>query len=339
MKRPGATVRDVAALAGVSTATVSRVLNDDPGVSDPARRKVLGAVESLSYRVNRVARSLKTSTTRTVGIVAPAFDSVFFMSLAESLERELARAGYGVLLCSSRESGEEEQKRVRLMLERLVDAVVIIPATDSGARLAPMLGSGTPVVFVDRRVRDLELDAVVADNERGAYEATSALVADGFRRIGFLGGTLDVSTARERYSGYLRALRDAGLSEEPAFSSFGSLRIESGYRAMRAALAAPDPPRAFFVVNADTHLGAANCLVEAHEEARRRTVFAAFDEMPYAPLMRNCRYSVSQPVAEMGREAARLIMARIDGVSPGRPEIVRMPIRLIRHPAESPCGV
>ncbi|MDP2790791.1 MAG: LacI family DNA-binding transcriptional regulator, partial [Rectinemataceae bacterium] len=212
MKKPNVTIRDVAALAEVSTATVSRVLNDDPKVSEEARRRVRGAVESLSYRINQVARSLKTNSTRTIGVIAPALDSVFFMLLAENLERELSKSGYSIFVCSSLESADEEKKRVKLMLERLVDALVIIPATDGGRHLASFIGKGTPILFIDRSVRDIEADAVIADNERGAFEATRALISDGFDRIGFIGGSLDVSTARERYVGYKRAMDEAGLA-------------------------------------------------------------------------------------------------------------------------------
>ncbi len=331
MKKASVTIRDVATLAKVSTATVSRVLNDDPKVSAEARLKVRGAVESLSYRVNQVARSLKTRSTRTIGVIAPALDSVFFMLLAESLERELSKLGYGIFVCSSLESVDEEKKRVRLMLDRLVDALVIIPASESGGHLAPFMGKGTPLLFIDRLVRDMEADAVVADNRRGAFEATQALIDDGFDRVGFIGGSLDVSTARERHSGYLEAMDGAGLAVEPAFVRLGTLHIDSGYRAMKDMLASDDPPKAFFIVNADTHLGATNYLMTQGAAFRQAVTFAAFDEMPYAPLMRNCRYSVSQPVADMGKAAARLLVDRIEGTGPPHPEIVRMPTRLIRH--------
>ncbi len=331
MKKQNVTIRDVAALAEVSTATVSRVLNDDPRASEEVRRKVRSAVESLSYRMNQVARSLKTRSTHTVGVIAPALDSVFFMLLAENLERELAKSGYSIFVCSSLESAEEEKKRVRLLLERLVDALVIIPATDSGRHLGSFIGTGTPVLFIDRCVRDVEADAVVSDNERGAFEATRALISDGFSRIGFIGGSLDVSTARERYVGYKRAMDEAGLGVEPAFTRFGPLHIDSGYRAMREMLTQADPPRAYFIVNADTHLGATNYLMTEGSAFRDRVTFAAFDEMPYAPLMRNCRYSVSQPIAEMGKAAARLLVDRINEGGPPFPEILRMPTRLIRH--------
>jgi LacI family transcriptional regulator len=334
-----ATIRDVAAASGFSTATVSRVLNDDLSVSPETSRKVRAELERLGYRMNRVARSLKTRSTHTVGVIAPELASDFFMLLAESMDRELSAHGYSLIVCSSWESAEEEAKRMRLLAERLVDGLVVIPATGSGERLARerlhlARSAETPLVLVDRLAPGLAADAVLADNEGGAYAAVSALAADGHRRIGFIGGGLDLSIARERYEGYLRAMRDAGLSPESEFTSFAGLHVASGYEAMRALRSRPGAPEAYFLVNAYVHLGATNYLVTEESEGRSAGVaFAAFDQMPYAPLMRFCRYSVSQPVTEMGAVAARILLSRIAGDLPPSPELARLPTTLIRHPS------
>ena len=190
MKRSGATVRDVARAAGVSTATVSRALNDDGRVSEEARSRVREAAEKLSYRANHVARSLKTRSTRTVAILAPELSNNFFMELAEGMERELAKSGYMLLISSSSNSAAEEERRLRVLADRLVDGIVVIPAASRGEHLQAAADRGTPVVLVDRLVEGASLDAVLADNEGGACGAVWALLADGFRRVAFVGGDI-----------------------------------------------------------------------------------------------------------------------------------------------------
>ena len=332
--RARATIRDVARASGFSTATVSRVLNDAASVSPDTAALVRAQLERLGYTINRVARSLKTRSTHTVGVIAPELASDFFMLLAESMDRELSAHGYSLIVCSSWESAEEEAKRMRLLAERLVDGIVVIPATGSLSLLAR---GSIPLVLVDRLAPGIEADAVLADNEGGAYAATAALAADGRRRIGFIGGSLDVSTARERYEGYLRAMRDAGLTPEKEYTSFAGLHVSSGYEAMRVMRSKTNAPDAYFLVNAYVHLGATNYLVSEESEERRSGVaFAAFDEMPYMPLLRFCRYSVSQPVSEMGIRAARILLRRISGESPAAIEEARLPTTLIRHEKRYP---
>lgn len=331
MRGREATIRDVADEAGVSTATVSRVLNGDGRVAEETAARVRKAIDDLGYNINQVARSLKTGATRTVGVVAPDLRSDFFMLLADSMDGELSSQGYGLIVCSSRDDAQEEAERLRLLSERFVDGIVVIPATGRGKHLQAVLDRGIPVVCVDRVVRDLEADAILVDNEGGAYAATRALVEDGYSRVGFLGGDLEVSVARERYEGYLRAMRESGLQVEEDFVRFGSLHIEAGYAFMSSMLSRKGAPDAYFIVNADTHVGATNYLMTEGRAHRDRIVFAAFDEMPYSPLLQFCRYSVSQPIADMGALAARTILERIGGTREGPPEAVRLRTTLIRH--------
>lgn len=334
MTRPGATVKDVARHAGVSTATVSRVLNADGKVTDATRERVLASVKALGYKINSVARSLKTRHTRTIGILAPDLAGDFFMYIAESLDRELSAHGYSLVVCSTWNSVEEESRRLHHLVERLVDGIVVIPVSDRGQHFSYLRERNIPVVFLDRTVSDFSADAVLVDNEEAAYGATKALIGEGHRRIGFLGGTSDISTSRERLEGYSRALAEAGIMQEGEFVRLGRPTLPFGYRSMEEMMKRDDSPDAWFIVNAFMHMGATNYLLTQGGERAKRIVFASFDEMPSAPLMRFCRYSVQQPIAELGRSAARLIIHRItEGLSaqkPG-PETVRLRTRLIRH--------
>ncbi len=338
-ERTGATIHDVAREAGVSTATVSRVINDHPIVSEKARRKVRSAIENLSYNPNQAARSLKTGVSKTVGVIVPELASDFFMLLAETMEHKLAVHGYSLLVCSSYENVEEEKRRLTLLTEKLADAIVMIPATDKGRHLHAVQSRGIPLIFIDRIATGCRADAVLVDNEGGAFEATSALIADGFRRVGFIGGDPHVSTSLERYQGYRNAMKKAGLKMEKEFVRFGPPHFEWGYRAMEEMSALPNRPDAFFIVNLYTHIGATDYLLSRGGRAgsgveprpRGGVVFAAFDEMHYSPLLQFCRYAVAQPIAEMGAAAARLVLERIEGRRRGEPVVQRLSTKLIRH--------
>jgi LacI family transcriptional regulator len=325
------TITEVAEAAGVSTATVSRVVNGDERVSVATAAKTKRAIDELGYKANQVARSLKTRATMTIGVVAPELASDFFMLLAESMDRYLSARGYSLIVCSSRENADHEARRLRFLSNRLVDGIVMIPATSHGGPVREIQDKGIPIVFIDRMAADTTADAVLVDNVGGAREATEALIADGYKRIGFLGANLEVTTARERYTGYCEAMTSAGLVIEANFARFGSLHIDSGYRLMEEMLSRPDAPEAYFIVNAENHVGATNYLMTAGRAHRDRVVFASFDEMPYSPLLQYCRYSVSQPIGEMGEQAARMLLGRIGSGVIGFPEIARLKTTLIRH--------
>jgi LacI family transcriptional regulator len=331
MKQRGITVKDVAIDCQVSTATVSRVLNDDPRVLPHTRERVRASIAKLGYKVNSVARSLKTRETKTIGVLAPDLSGDFFMYIAESMDRELSSRGYSLVVCSSRDSLDEEASRLRHLAERLVDGVVLIPATASGSHLEFLKDLDIPIVFVDRTVQDFEADAVLSDNEEGAYIATKALIGDGYERIGFIGGKPEVSTSVERLAGFERAMREAGLEIEEEFIRMGPPTLPFGYRAMEEMFKRDDSPDAWFLVNAFTHVGATNYLVSETGPRVEKIVFAAFDEMPYSPLLSHCRYAVQQPISELGKMAARTMLSRVMEKDKSEPKTIRLKTRLIKH--------
>ncbi len=331
MARNNVTIRTVAERANVSTATVSRVLNNDPRVRDETKRAVFESMKELGYTLNFVARSLKTSRTHTIGVLAPELAGDFFMFIAESMNRELTQHGYSLVVSSSKDSEEEEAKRIRHMAERLVDGIVLIPIGASSDHIAQIKALDIPIVVVDRAFKGLDTDHVLVDNEGGAHDAVSALIREGHRRIGFLGGNPEVTTARERYAGYRLAMEEAGLTIESRYVRFGNPTLPFGHRTMEEIMQDPESPDTWFIVNLFAHLGATNYLISEGGARAARITFAAFDEMPYSPLLRYCRFAVQQPIAEMGKAAAKLIIDRIEGKGPPDPQILRFKTRLIQH--------
>ena len=312
----GKTIKDVAVVAGVSTATVSRVLAPENSgvVTEKTRSRVMAAAEELGYRMNYAARSLKRQATMTIGVVFPELANDFFMDVAEGIERELHKSGYSMLLSSSRNSVEEEKKRISMLADRMVDGMLIIPAGSQGEHLQSLSDQGMPMVLVDRIVEGTELDAVTSDNEEGTFDLTKALLRDGFRRIAFVGGEITLSAARERLSGYARALAEAGIKPEPSWICLGGMEVEDGYRQMEILLKKQNPPEAMVAVNLLVHLGMERYLLDMNvPEAGSKppVVIAGFDESRYTPFLPACRYTASQDAVGMGRKAGKRIIEKI----------------------------
>ncbi|MDR2211083.1 MAG: LacI family transcriptional regulator, partial [Spirochaetaceae bacterium] len=304
------TIFDVAVAAGVSTATVSRALSQDSRerVSELTRARVTEVAGQLGYRANHAARSLKKRSTMTVAVVVPELTNDFFMEVAEGIERELDQNGYTMLLAVSFNSVEEEKKRISTLADRTVDGMVVIPSASMGDHLQAMADRGMPMVLVDRIVEGAELDAVVSDNEDGAFRLTKALLADGFRHIAFVGGDLTASSARERLSGYARALAEAGISPEPGWICLGGMKVEDGYRRMASILENGPVPEAMVAVNLLVHLGMERRLLETATAA----VIAGFDKTGYSPFLPACRYIAAQDTTGIGKKAGERILELIE---------------------------
>jgi LacI family transcriptional regulator len=341
-----ATIRDVASEAGVSTATVSRVLAKCSvhlagegafrPVAEKTRLRVMAAVKRLDYRINYAARGLKTQSTMTVAVLFPELANDFFMDVAEGIEQELNRSGYTMLIASSLNSVVEEKKRARMLFDRMVDGMIVTPTGTRGEHFQALADQGLPMVMVDRIVEGTNLDAVASDNEGGTFQLTKALLQDGFTRIAFVGGEITYSTARERLSGFGRALAEAGIKLDPALLYLGGMEIQDGYERMKTILQSNDPPEAMVAVNMLVHLGMERCLLDMKA---KYPVIAGFDESWFSPFLPACRYSAAQDAVGMGRRAGQRIIEKIREKRAGngnteeinRERIIRLPVKVRRN--------
>lgn len=323
-----ATVKDVAKMAGVSTATVSRVINDDPRISDKTRTKVLECIKKLDYKINNIARSLKTNKTYTIGFICPELANNFFMSVAKGVEDELRKHGYSVIVCNSNESIEEEKERFQLMAEKCVDGMIIIPATNDGAHFNIFKDMNIPVVLVDRIVEGFSTDAVLVDNINGSYSAIEYLINQGRRRIGFIGGDMRLTSARERYEGYERALSDFNIPFEKNIVKFGDFHVQSGYDLMKQLMEDGEPPESVFISNYFMHIGATRYLIEKKASNDSSVSIASFDDMELISILGFSNVIVDQPIQEIGFKAAQLILERINGTESTYPQIIRLKTNL-----------
>ena len=323
------TIKDVAKRAGVSTATVSRVINGDPRISSKTKEKVLISIRELDYKINNIARSLKTNKTHTIGFICPELANTFFMTVAKGVEDELRKYGYSVIVCNSNESVEEEKERITLLLEKCVDGVIIIPASHSGSHFKDLTEQGIPVVLADRLVEDFSSDAVLVDNINGSYAVIEHLINSGYRRIGYIGGDIRLTSAKERDEGYKRALRDYLIPIDDNIIKYGDYHKQSGYDKMRELMEEKDPPEIVFISNYYMHVGATKFLIEQKEANRRNVAIASFDDMELASLLEFCKVLVSQPMLEIGNKAASMLIQRINDSKDHEPQIIRLKTQLI----------
>jgi len=321
------TLKDVAKAAGVSASTVSRVINNDPRISDGTREKVNDCIHQLGYRVNSIARSLKTNKTYTVGFICPELTNDFFMNVAKGVEDELRKHGYTTIVCNSNENRDNEKDRIKLLCEKCVDGVILIPATGKGSHFKMFTQYKIPVVLADRLVTGFETDAVLVDNINGTYEAIEYLINSGVTRIGFIGGDMNLTSAKERYEGYIRALKDYRIPIDRSIIKFGDFHTETGFRLMKELIEVEEQPEYVFISNYYMHVGATRYLIENGMTPGTGIHIASFDDMELNSILGFCKITVAQPMAEIGSTAAALLMDRING-STSPPRIIRLKTRL-----------
>lgn len=310
--RPLPTMRDVAAHAGVSPMTVSRTLRGDPRVSPAFRDKVLASVEALSYRTNDAARSLKAGrASGLIGLAVTNLANPFYSELALGVETEAAEHGYRVLLGNTGEDLDREKLLIEDFASRRVRGVVVVPATATHGHLDPAALDGMPVVLATSPPSGPDVDSVTLDDFGATREAVLSLIEEGHRRIGFLGLPEPLWTGRERLRGYLAALAERGIPDDPSLYPAGAAGDCEPVAGMAELATLPDPPTAVFAANNRNTVAACRYV---HEHGRPLRI-CGFDDVPSADLFAMPLTVVTYSPAEMGRMAARLLLDRISGAA------------------------
>jgi LacI family transcriptional regulator len=312
VRRPAggvAKIGDVAQRAGVSPATVSRVLNGSGTVSPDRAARVREAARELGYTPSGPARALRQQRTRVWAAIIADIQNPFFTAMVRGME-DVARAeGHRLVLCNSDEDLEREAQYLDIAVAEQMAGVAIAVASDKDSRLDVLLDRGVPVVAVDRRPKRHEdaVDSVVVDNVLGARQATEHLLAMGAKRIACITGPARASTASERATGYQRALKAAGRPVDPELLRRADFREEGAYAAARTLLAGRRRPDAMFVGNNLMTLGALRAIREAGLRVPDDVLLVGFDDAPWTTLMSPQLTVVAQPTHELGRQAARLL--------------------------------
>jgi LacI family transcriptional regulator len=302
-------IQDVAKHAGVSISTVSRVLNGRGRVNDDVVANVQAAIQALHYTPNRAARSLRTQQTRIIGLLISDIQNPFFTVLVRGIEDVAQQNGYSLILCNSDENEKKERQYIEVLCAEHVAGAIIVPTHENQRSIQILNTHQIPVVAVDRRIPNI--DSVLVDNKRGAYEAVSHLITNGYRRIGIITGPRNTTTGRERLEGYYQALQEADIEVDPAIVRSGSFKTDSG-RALAYELLDVQPGiDALFVTNNLMTLGALEALHDRNVHIPDDIGMVSFDEMPWAALGPISLTTVTQPVYEIGSTAAMRLFQRL----------------------------
>ena len=323
------TIQDVAARARVSAMTVSRVINSPARVAPTTRQRVEQAIQELHYVPNALATGLVKGRTRTIALIVSDISNPFFTIVVRGVEDVAQRNGYTVILGNSDESFEKERQYVTALLSKRIDGLLIAPASgDSRATLDMVSRRGSPYVLIDRDIDGVIADSVTGDNIGGATILTGHLLSLGHRRIGLINGQRDVPTARDRRRGYEAALREHGITPDPALIIESSYRREEGYRAMQQILALPleRRPTAIFASNNFLAVGAIEALRAANLAVPADIALVCFDDIELASALDPFLTVVSQPARSFGTIAAQFLFERLDG------DVGRQPRRVVLTP-------
>jgi LacI family transcriptional regulator len=318
-----ATIRDVARAGNVSIATVSRVFNNSPLVSEGTRQRVAAVASTLGYWPNGIARSLITNRTHTLGLLLPDLHGEFFSGVIHGVDLMARERGFHLLVSRSSSSAEELTDVLRSMRGRVDGLVVMAPDVDASRALRHTAGN-VPIVLLNPEVQLPGCDSVSIANFQGAYGVVQHLVSLGHRPIATITGPTENIDARQRLDGYRTALRDAGIEASPDLEFHGDFTERSGYEAALLLLRRQDRPAAIFVANDHMAVGVMGALQEAEVRVPEDVALAGFDDIPVARYLTPALTTVHVDMLQMGQRAVELLLdpERVATLRAGRHDVL-----------------
>lgn len=331
------TIKDVAASAGVSIATVSHVINGTRYVSDELKDRVQKAMEELGYRPNTLARSLRSGQSRTIGMVVPDASNLFFAEIGRALEDVGFENGYSVIVCNSDNNLDKQSSYIDTLIAKQVDGVIFISAGDAEEYLGSLSQAGIPVVVADRDVTMGVADVVLLNNELGGYLATRHLIDLGHRKIACISGPNYLTPSADRIDGFYAACEESGIEPNPDWIVIGDFQAQSGDICMTKLLTMPDKPTAVFVFNDMMAIGAMNAIHRSGLRIPHDISIVGFDNIALASSVYPALTTISQPTQEIARTICEILFERIQnrGVQAKRERVVIDPELIIRSTTQA----
>lgn len=323
-----ATIKDIKEETGLSLATISKYLNGGK-VLEKNAQLIRQAVEKLHYQPNEMARSLVTNRTRTVGVVCYSVASLFVGIMLKHVGDYLRSRGYGVLICDSDNDEKIQEDNIRFVINKKVDGIILIPVSAEGECLRIAKEAHIPVVLLDRDVRGEEHDAVLLDNYGSAGKLMECLIDGRHQKIALISSETYTSHT-ERNRAYLDALEREGIPVRKEYLCFGKHSMETGYCAMKKLLCLEDRPTAVFSTGYDFNLGVIMAINEEKVRCPEEISIVGFDDLILPSILQPQLTVMRQPMEEMGKAAASLLLKRIDGKRPEKPEQVILDGVLLR---------
>lgn len=310
------TIKDVSDLAGVSQATVSRVINGTSRVSHDKKLKVERAIQELGYRPNSIAQALASSRTGSVGVVVPELGGSFFSGILDAIESQLRKFGYHVVVTAGSNTEQGQREAVEFLLGRRVDALILHTQSLTDDYLIELDEKGIPTVLVNRFVPELAKNCIDIDNELGGFSATQYLIRMGHKQIACITGPLDKSDARGRLQGYRKALEEAGIEYNEALVCEAGFTESSGVSAMNKLLRRGAKYTAIFACNDHMAVGAFTVLNENNIKVPEDVSLVGFDDAIFARYLTPGLSTIDFPIEEMSKEAVQLVIQKLNKKKP-----------------------
>jgi LacI family transcriptional regulator len=323
------TIKDIAYRANVSVATVSYVINKTRWVSPELTGRVNVAITELGYTPNAVARSLRQSKTKTIGLIVPDNSNPFFAEIAKGVEDAGFDVGYSVILCNSNAMIERELTYLELLKSKQVDGIIFIATTTEINHLKPLIKGGIPAVIFYRQSDDLDVDTLCVDNEQAGFIATRHLIEMGYERIACIQPASPATASGLRVVGYKRAMETSSLSWSERLMPRGDNLLGGGWRAANALIESGEPFNAVFASNDAMAVGCIRALREAGLRVPEDVSVAGIDDIQLASFCEPTLTTVHQPKYEAGRLAFERLLERIQGEYAGGPREFKLDLRLI----------
>lgn len=324
-----ATLQDVAETAGVSKTTVSRYLNKSIELPATTVARIDAAIARHDYRPNVLARRLSTGKTNAIGLVVPEIREPFFAELASAVEDEADRHGYTIFISSTRSDRQREIASLERLQDHHVDGLIMMTNTPDDGTLARLIGQRKNVVLLDEDIPGVKVPRVFVENSEGAAQATRYLIDAGHRRIGYLGGPLQLFSSEERHAGFLAAMADAGIAVEPELVHRGSFAPDFAGEATDAMLRAQNPPTAIFASSDYLAIGALLSLKRHGIALPRDMSFISFDDTPLGAMLTPALTAMRQPLEALGRHGFQALHALINRKP--APKLTRLPVELVER--------
>ncbi len=305
-------MKDVAKRAGVSTTTVSHVINQTRYVSEELSKRVHEAMEVLDYQPNLLASSLRSGESKIIGLIIPDISNQFFSEISRKIEDHGLEHGYSVIVCNTDDDIEKETKYIDILIAKQVDGIIFISAGDEATSLRKPISSSMPIVVADRDIENQKVNTVIVDNFHGGYEATSYLIQLGHKRIGFISGPSMITPSSERFEGYKQALEESDIPIDPSLIVTGDFRYQGGEQAMNTLLSIEPRPTAIFACNDMMALGAIRTSFIHGVRVPDEMSIIGFDNIPLSQTSFPALTTMAQPTEEMASQIMALLMELIN---------------------------
>ncbi len=322
-----ATIKDVAKHTGLSIATISKYINGG-NVLDQNKVLIENAIKKLNFKVNEIARGLKTNKTMTIGVLIPDFKNIFFTTIVSNIENVLIQNGYSTIICDYKKSDRLEKEKFNFLVNKQVDGIITIPQGSNGRSVQKLLDENVPVVLIDRALPGVVCDTVLADNMNAAYDAVEHLIVNGHKRIGIICGPDNIFTAEERLKGYIRVHEDYKMKIEESLIKKGDYESDSGYRLLNELLGLKTPPSAVFVTNYEMTIGAIMAINDRDVKIPEELSIIGFDNLHMAKIVKPALSIIVQPMEQIGEVAAQLLLKRLKGDMSNYPSMLRLKTEL-----------